>query len=109
MPGPIPIPIVPSLDELEDEIQRVASRHEVTVTNHRVLLLLALDNYGPRCLMVDGEVIYEGNGLGAVPEEAFLKAMKLLDPTATIAYQRTDPAGHWSLRNTEARMKGSTP
>jgi len=76
---------------------------------HRVLLLLAEQNYGPRCLMVDGEVIYEGNGLGAVPEEMFLKAMKLIAPDAQIAYQRTDPAGHWSLRNTEARYKDMRP
>lgn len=76
---------------------------------HRVLLLLAEQNYGPRCLMVDGEVIYEGNGLGAVPEEAFLRAMKLIAPDAAIAYQRTDPAGHWSLRNTEARLKDARP
>lgn len=77
--------------------------------NHRVLLLLAYNNYGSRCLMVDGEVIYEGDGLGAVPEEMFLKAMAILAPTAHIAWQRTDEAGHWSLRNQEARFKDSQP
>lgn len=70
---------------------------------HRVLLLLAEQNYGSRCLIVDGVVIYEGEGLGAVPESAFLDAMKQIAPDAQIAYQRTDQAGHWYLRNKEIR------